>query len=179
MTLLGQEDTIEREASRTHPETTVREEIYRRDEKFTANLEQKKCAVTAFFEPVWIALHELFDLGVCKRQMVGFRFETTEHFVERKVFHHFVNLHSSCFGRLPSTSQVQFLKFEINVAENVGRPGKSTVAIGWPEDQLFSPGTDNDLIEHVNCKIRVPSASLRVSRISASPGAGSPDAAQG
>jgi hypothetical protein len=52
--------------------------IWQNFKKFTANLEQKKCAVTAFFEPVGIAPHELFDLGLCKRQLVGFHLEINE-----------------------------------------------------------------------------------------------------
>ena len=117
MTLLGQEDAIDREAARAHPEMFVREKIYGHDEKFTANLGQKKCAVTAFFEPVGIALHELFDLGLCKRQLVGFHLETTEHFLKGTVSYDFVDLHQNFFGWRPGDIAAPMLKIGINVSE--------------------------------------------------------------
>jgi hypothetical protein len=64
MTLLGQEDAIEREAANPHTKTTVREEVRSRRKKFDANFEQKEGAIAAFFQPVGLMFHELLDLRV-------------------------------------------------------------------------------------------------------------------
>src|SRR5258708_5656989 len=88
----------------THPRTkpTIREQIDCGGEKFIVGVEQKKGAVTAFFQPVGITLHELLDLRLGEGKTVEPDAKTAKHFLKGAV---------SVVGG-PATSQFQCPKLE-------------------------------------------------------------------
>src|SRR5258708_39515780 len=87
----------------THPRTkpTIREQIDCCDDKFIVDVEQKKCAVTAFFQPVGITLHELLDLRLGEGKTVEPDAKTAKHFLKGAVADHFIDLHQGLCGRWP------------------------------------------------------------------------------
>ena len=66
MALLCPENSLKSKAAHTHTKTTVREEVGSCHKKSVANFEQKEGAIAAFFQPVNIPFHELFDLRLCE-----------------------------------------------------------------------------------------------------------------
>src|SRR5438105_191944 len=77
MTLLCPENSLKAKAANPHAKTIVREEVRRRHEKFVADLEQKKCAIAAFLQPVSIMFCESLDSGKQPKTVVYARTATS------------------------------------------------------------------------------------------------------
>jgi hypothetical protein len=148
MTLLCQEDAVEGKATHARAETTIREQIDCRDEKFIASLKQKKGAVTAFLQPVGIAYHELLDLRLRESQTTNCHAEATEHFLKGAVSGHPIDLHRSFSGRRARHIATPMLEIGIKVAEEVRRPGKRFLTIGRFEHQWLLPGNELETVIH-------------------------------
>src|SRR6058998_3340453 len=129
MTLLGQEDAIEREAAHPHTKTTVREEVRSCDKKFDANFEQKEGAIAAFFQPVTIMFHELLNLRLREGERIERYAKTIEQFLKRAVSDHFIDLHRSFFSRQCRHVGVPMFEIGINVSEDVPSLSKRFLTI--------------------------------------------------
>jgi hypothetical protein len=62
MTLLCPENSLKGKVAHAHTKATIGEEVHCRYKKFVADLEQKKGAIAAFFQPIAAAFRELLNL---------------------------------------------------------------------------------------------------------------------
>jgi hypothetical protein len=73
------------------PKTAIREEVHCCHKKLIANLEQKKGAIAAFFQPVTIIFRELLDLRLREGERLERYAKTTKHFLKGTIASHFID----------------------------------------------------------------------------------------
>src|SRR5262245_24615801 len=99
MTLLCPENTLKSNVAHTHTKTTVGEEVHCCYKKFVADLEQKKGAIAAFFQPITVVFRELLNLRLRQSEKIKAHPKTAKHILEGAVFGHFVDQNGSLCSR--------------------------------------------------------------------------------
>src|SRR6516162_5559501 len=135
MMLLCPENSLKSKVAHAHTQTTVGEEVNCCYKKFVADLEQKKGAVAAFFQPITMTFRELFDLRLRQSEKIKAHPKTAKHILEGAVFSHLVDPNESICSRRSRYATTPTMEIGINVFEDVGSLAKRFQTIGGSEHQ--------------------------------------------
>src|SRR6516162_2965788 len=155
MMLLCPENSLKSKVAHAHTQTTVGEKVHCCYKKFVADLEQKKGAVAAFFQPITMAFRELLDLGLRQSEKIKAHPKTAKHILEGAVFSHFVDPNRSICSRRSRHATTPTVEIGINVFEDVSSLVKRFQTIGGIEHQrLISGKKPKTVFYHLHSSLR-------------------------
>jgi hypothetical protein len=161
MALSCPENSIKSKVAHAHTKTTVAEEVHCCYKKFVADLEQKKGAIAAFFQPITTVFHELLNLRLCQSERIKVNPKTAKHNLEIAILNHFVDPDGSVYSRWPRHATTPTAEIGINVFEDVGSLVKRFQTIGGIEHQWFiSRKKPKTVVYHLHSKLRTLAQAL-------------------
>jgi hypothetical protein len=140
VTLLCPENSLKSKVAHAHAKMTVGEEVHCCYKKFVADLEQKKGAIAAFFQPITMVFRELLNLRLRQSKRIKCHPKTAKHILEGAILSHFIDPNRSLCSRLPWHATAPTVEIGINVFEDISSLAKRFQTIGGIEQQWLISG---------------------------------------